>query len=62
MILDKKAYCLIYRVRKKGVRVNTRNRTMFYVYGDTEAEARVKNLLCRRLCKEFGFVIQSEIA
>lgn len=62
MKLNKKAYCLIYRARKKGVRVNTRNRAMFYVYGDTEAEKQAKCRVCRRLCKEFGFVIQSEIA
>lgn len=57
-----KAYCLIYRARKRGVRINTRNRTMVYTYGDPEEVTRVKSRLCGRLCKEFGFVIQSEIA
>lgn len=61
MKLTPKAYCLIYRARQKGVRVNTRNRTMVYAYNDPAETSRVKSRMCRRLCKEFGFVVQSEI-
>lgn len=62
MKLDKKAYCLIYRARKKGARINTRTRTMFYAYNVPAELHLVKAGICGRLCKEFGFVIQSEIA
>lgn len=62
MKLTKKIYCLIYRARKKGARINTRTRTIFYAYNDPTEIALVQSGMCVRLSKEFGFVIQSEIA
>nr|DAL82959.1 MAG TPA: hypothetical protein [Caudoviricetes sp.] len=48
---------LIYRLRKKGVRVRTRERTIFFAYDGKPFEIRQ----VARLCKEFHFVMQSEL-
>lgn len=48
---------LLYRLRKKGVRVITRKRTIFFPY-DGEP---FKTIQVKRLCKEFHFYVQLEI-
>lgn len=48
---------LLYRLRKKGVRVHTRKRTIFFAF-DREP---FRNRQIRRLCKEFNFHVQLEI-
>lgn len=48
---------LLYRLRKKGVRVITRERTIFFPY-DGEP---FKTIQVKRLCKEFHFHVQLEI-
>ncbi|AFJ08796.1 MULTISPECIES: hypothetical protein [Prevotella] len=48
---------LLYRLRKKGVRVITRERTIFFPY-DGEP---FKTIQVKRLCKEFHFYVQLEI-
>ena len=48
---------LLYRLRKKGVRVQTRERTIYFAH-DGEP---FKITQVQRLCKEFLFVVQLEI-
>lgn len=48
---------LLYRLRKKGVRVQTRERTIFFSF-DGEP---FKIIQIKRLCKEFHFHVQLEI-
>jgi cytosine/adenosine deaminase-related metal-dependent hydrolase len=48
---------LLYRLRKKGVRCNTKERTIFFPYA-TEPEG-VRQI--SRLREEYGFVVQFEI-
>lgn len=45
---------LLYRLRKKGVRVNTREHTIFFGMGGEPFEIRQ----IRRLCREFHFNVQ----
>jgi len=56
MKLTKTAYCLIYRARRDGIRIKTRDRTIFIAH-TVEAVSR----MCDRLCLEFWFAIQREI-
>lgn len=48
---------LLYRLRKKGVRVQTRARAIFFSF-DGEP---FKIIQIKRLCREFHFVVQLEI-
>ena len=48
---------LLYRLRKKGVRVRTRERTIYFAY-DGEP---LKIIQVKRLCREFNFYVQLEI-
>ncbi|WP_199220665.1 hypothetical protein [Prevotella sp. oral taxon 376] len=48
---------LLYRLRKKGVRVQTRERTIFFSF-DGES---FKIIQIKRLCRELHFVVQLEI-
>ena len=48
---------LLYRLRKKGIRVLTRERTIFFAYDGEPFKIRQ----IRRLCKEFRFHVQLEI-
>ena len=45
---------LLYRLRKKGVRVNTREHTIFFGVDGEPFEIRQ----IRRLCREFHFNVQ----
>ena len=55
-------YCIIYRLRKiGGLKIDTRNRTIFYEYQNEEQEAKMEFKTIKRLCKEFGFGRQAEI-
>lgn len=45
---------LLYRLRKKGVQVNTRERVIFFVVGGDPFEL----IQIRRLCREFYFNVQ----
>ena len=45
---------LLYRLRKKGVRANTREHTIFFGMGGEPFEIRQ----IRRLCREFHFKVQ----
>jgi hypothetical protein len=44
---------LLYGLRKKGVRCNTRERTVFYPYGQIPGESQIQ-----KLRDEFNFNIQ----
>ena len=48
---------LLYRLRKKGVRVRTRERTILIAF-DADPFANVQ---IQRLCKEFDFYVQLEL-
>lgn len=48
---------ILYRLRKKGIRCVTRERVIFFPYGQ-EPMAVVQ---IHRLCKEFNFNVQFEI-
>jgi hypothetical protein len=48
---------LLYRLRKKGVQCDTRQRTIYLPYG----EDILKHVQVARLRKEFNFTIQFEI-
>ena len=45
---------LLYRLRKKGVQANTRERVIFFVVGGEPIKIRQ----IRRLCREFHFNVQ----
>lgn len=47
---------LLYRLRKKGVRVDTRERIIFFAYGGDP----FKIIQIKRLYKEFHFTVQLE--
>jgi hypothetical protein len=47
---------LLYRLRKKGVRCNTKERTIYYPYGCTPDECQIQ-----RLRHEFNFAVQFEL-
>lgn len=57
--MDKKKRCanILYRLRKKGVRCNTKEREIYFPYG--KEPMRVVQI--RRLCNEFNFRVQFEI-
>lgn len=60
--MKKKAYNIIYRLRKSGgVKIDTRKRTIFYEYQNSDDTAKMSRKAVRRLCNEFGFVRQAEI-
>lgn len=48
---------MLYRLRKKGVRCDTRHRTIFYPYGQNPNEV----LEIRRLREEFNFTVQFQL-
>ena len=48
---------LLYRLRQKGIRCNTRQRTIYLPYnGDLDTACQIG-----KLRKEYGFIIQFEI-
>ena len=48
---------LLYRLRKKGVRVKTRERTIFFAYDEQPLDI----VQVKRLCREYYFNVQLEI-
>nr|DAI46042.1 MAG TPA: hypothetical protein [Caudoviricetes sp.] len=48
---------LLYRLRKKGVRVKTRERTIFFAYDEQPFDI----VQVKRLCREYYFNVQLEI-
>ena len=48
---------LLYRLRKKGVRVQTRERTIYFAHDG----APFTIIQIRRLCREFHFSVQLKI-
>jgi len=52
----RRQYNLVYRIRKKGFRVNTKERTIFYK-GDSLPLLKSVN----KLREDFGFYLQIEI-
>lgn len=48
---------LLYRLRKKGVRVKTRERTIFFAYNGQSFDV----VQVKRLCREYHFRVQLEI-
>lgn len=54
-------YCIIYRLRKRQARINTKTRTIFYIYNNETDEKLMRSSPVIRLCLEWGFVRQSEI-
>nr|DAS75204.1 MAG TPA: hypothetical protein [Caudoviricetes sp.] len=59
--MDKRKYKrranILYRLRKKNIRCNTRDRTIFYPIGLDHKEV----LQIRQLLAEFHFVVQFEM-
>lgn len=48
---------LLYRLRKKKVKVATKDRTIFYPYGENPE----RHIQIKRLREEFNFQVQFEI-
>jgi hypothetical protein len=48
---------MLYRLRRKGVRCDTRKRTIYYPYGYDPLEIRQARILKNK----FGFTVQFEI-
>ncbi len=48
---------LLYRLRKKGVRVQTRERTIYFAHDGVPFQI----VQVKRLCREFNFYVQLEI-
>lgn len=48
---------ILYRLRKKGIRCNTRQRTIFYPYGKNPNEV----LEIKQLREEFYFTVQFKL-
>ena len=48
---------LLYRLRKKGIRCNTKAREIYFAYNKDPR----KVIQIRRLCKEFNFNVQLTI-
>lgn len=48
---------ILYRLRKKGIRCNTRQRTIFYPYGKNPNEI----LEIKQLREEFYFTVQFQL-
>jgi predicted adenine nucleotide alpha hydrolase (AANH) superfamily ATPase len=64
MKLDGKAYNILYRIRKSGVKIDTRKRTVYFDYdgkGSTPSERMMKEKPVERLCKEYRFYRQAII-
>ncbi|GHV40379.1 hypothetical protein FACS1894179_06800 [Bacteroidia bacterium] len=61
MTTTNKVHCIIYRLRKRGYKINTRNRTIFFEYQNDEQLANMADRCVLRLCREFGFVRQAAI-
>ncbi len=60
--MKKKMYSVIYRLRKSGgVKIDTRKRTIFYEYENSDDMAKMSRKAVCRLCNEFGFVRQATI-
>ncbi|NDW10935.1 hypothetical protein D0T56_14890 [Dysgonomonas sp. 520] len=49
--------CVIYRLRKKGIRIDMRNRTIFFNFENPDS---IDFRGVERLCSEFGFGLQYE--
>jgi hypothetical protein len=58
MKLDKRAYGIVYRMRKKGLWINTRSRTVNYDY---DKLFFMEKKPVKRLVKEYGFTGQATI-
>lgn len=48
---------ILYRLRKKGIRCNIKEREVYFPYG----KEPMKVVQIRRLCNEFNFRVQFEI-
>lgn len=48
---------ILYKLRRKGVRCDTRGRTIFFPYNGSPFDV----VQVRRLCKEYNFKVQLEI-
>lgn len=44
-----------------GVKIDTRKRTIYYLYQNPASEAKMNRKAVCRLCKDFGFARQAEI-
>lgn len=56
---NNRIHCLAYRLRRDGVRVDVRIRTVYLPAGDAGRSKTDRKL--RRIQREFNFVIQLEI-
>ncbi|MDH6357218.1 hypothetical protein M2135_001088 [Parabacteroides sp. PF5-9] len=54
-------HCILYRLRKQGLRIDTTQKIIYYEYANPEQEKKMKSRSVKRLCNEFGFARQSEI-
>jgi hypothetical protein len=60
--MKKKAHSIIYRLRKSaGLKIDTRNRTIYFEYENAADEKKMNRKAVRRLCSEFGFVRQATL-
>lgn len=48
---------LLYRLRRKGVRCSTNEKTIYFPYGGDPMSV----VQIRRLCSEFGFYVQFQM-
>lgn len=53
-----KLYCILYRLRKQGLRVSLKEKTIYYNCNTPEI---VQTKTIKRLCDMYGFGKQSEI-
>lgn len=56
--LQKRMHNILYRARRKGLRIITRNKTIFY---DVECPEQSEIIQVKKLTNEFNFVCQAEI-
>lgn len=54
-------HCIVYRLRKAGVKIDMRERTVYYEYQNATDAATMERKAVERLCKEFGFARQAQI-
>jgi hypothetical protein len=54
-------HCILYRLRKQGLNIDTKTRTIYYEYNNPDQEAKMRTAAVKRLCEEFGYGRQAEI-
>lgn len=55
-------HCILFRLRKQGLNIDTKARTIYYEYNNPEQEAKMRTKAVKRLCSEFGYGRQAIIS